>query len=283
MTGRGRGGGRGLAWRAELTKALSPTVVVTMAVALAVAMAMEWYGYREAYSRFRDSDPVTAPGTVAGALWAASQQSGTLLGLVVIAALAAALYATESESGTWPLLLVARPGLVRLLARKLLCALAVSIAFTAAVALALFVSAYAAEAAAGDTGALAGRASWDPQSRITWGDAVEGFARSLVVQAVFAVVAFAMAAVTRDTVMTFAATLAPVLVAAPLVGIAGLTAFHPQAWAATWLHLSDEAQYSLYLWTREPASTATPGLWGLLGLAAAYALALAYCSRPQRL
>lgn len=105
-----------------------------------------------------------------------------------------------------------------------------------------------------------------------------------MVQALFVAVAFAAASLTRGIIGTMAAALGPVIVLAPLVGIDGIAPLHPQGWVAAWLRLPDEAQYALYLWTREPSpGTGTPGVAALLALTAAHVGVLAFAAGGDRL
>ncbi|MFD8550084.1 ABC transporter permease subunit [Streptomyces fradiae] len=262
-------------WYAELRKAaLSPVVLLTAAGAVLAAAAMALYGYRNAYRHFRDGAPATYLDEPAGAMWAAAQHSGTFLGLVVAAALASALYAVECESGMWPSLLASRPGRARLIVLKAVVALLLTSAFTVVLAAVLFA---AGRTAAGVTGFAT---SHGPG----WGAAAQAVARSLVVQALFVAVAFAAAALTRKVVGTMAGALGPVVVLAPVVGIDGITPLHPQTWVAAWLRLPEEAQYALYLWTREPSpGTGALGVEALLALAAVHVGVLALAARGDRL
>ncbi|WP_338676400.1 ABC transporter permease [Streptomyces sp. SCSIO 30461] len=261
-------------WHAELRKAASPAVLVTAAVVAAVAAVMALYGYRDAYRHFRDSASVTMIDDPAGALVAASQQTGTFLGLAVISVLAGVLYADECQSGTWPSLLLSRPGRVRLIAVKICCALMTALAFTLLLGLLLLA---VGQLAASVTGF---RTTAGPG----WDAAAAALAKGLVVQAVFAAMAFAFASLTRTALGTAAGTLGPVIVLAPLVGIDQITPVHPQAWAASWLRLQDDAQYSLYLWTREPSSSAVaPSIAALLALGAVHVGVIALASRGDRL
>jgi hypothetical protein len=262
-------------WYAELRKAvLSPVVLLSAAGAALLAAVMGLYGFRHAYRHFEDGAPATYVDEPAGALWAAAQHSGTFVGLLVAGALAGALYAVECESGMWPSLLAARPGRARLLALKGAVALLLTTAFTVVLAAVLFA---VGRAAAGVTGfATTGGPGW--------GAAAQAVARSLVVQALFVTVTFAAASLTRRTVGTMAAALGPVIVLSPLVGIDDIAPLHPQTWVAAWLRLPDEAQYALYLWTREPSpGTGTPGVASLLALAAAHLGVLAIAARGDRL
>ncbi|OEJ95666.1 hypothetical protein [Streptomyces thermolilacinus] len=262
-------------WYAELRKAvLSPVVLLTAVGAVLVAAGMGLYGYRNAHRHFRDDAPATYIADPAGALYAAAQHSGTFVGLVLAAALAGALYAVECESGMWPSLLASRPGRARMIALKAAVALLLTAAFTVVLAAVLLV---AGRTAAGVTGFAA---SDGPG----WGAAALAVARSLVVQALFVAVAFTAAALTRRTVATMAGALGPVIVLAPVVGIDGITPLHPQTWVAAWLRLQEEAQYSLYLWTREPSpGTGAPGVVALLALAAVHVGVLALAARGDRL
>ncbi|MFF8384900.1 hypothetical protein ACF053_14830 [Streptomyces kanasensis] len=262
-------------WYAELRKAvLSPVVFLSAAGAALLAVVMGLYGFRHAYRHFEDGAPATYVDEPAGALWAAAQHSGTFAGLLVAGALAGALYAVECESGMWPSLLVARPGRARLLALKGTVALLLTTAFTVALAAVLFA---VGRTAAGVTG-------FATTEGPGWGAAAQAAARSLVVQTLFVTVAFAAASLTRRTVGTMAAALGPVIVLAPIVGIEDIAPLHPQTWVAAWLRLPDEAQYALYLWTREPSpGTGTPGVAALLALAAAHLGVLALAARGDRL
>ncbi|MFJ9798176.1 hypothetical protein [Streptomyces sp. NPDC101145] len=262
-------------WYAELRKAvLSPLVLLAAAGAVFAAVAMGLYGYRNAYRHVRDDAPVTYIDEPAGALWAAAQQSGTFVGLIVAAALAGALYAVECESGMWPSLLVSRPGRARMIALKAAVALLLTAAFTVVLAAVLLVAGWTA----------AGMTGFATSDGPGWGPAALALARSLVIQALFVAVAFAAASLTRRTLGTLAGVLGPVVVLAPLVGIEGITALHPQTWVAAWLRLPEEAQYSLYLWTREPSpGTGAPGVEALVALAAVHIGVLALAARGDRL
>ncbi|MEU3820328.1 ABC transporter permease subunit [Streptomyces sp. NPDC030392] len=262
-------------WYAELRKAvLSPVVLVTVVGAVLAAAGTGLYGYRNAYRHFEDGAPATYLDEPAGALWAAAQHSGTFVGLVVAAALAAALYAVECESGMWPSLLASRPGRARLIALKASVVLLLTATFTIVLAAILFA---VGRTAAEVTGfATSGGPGWEA--------AAQAVARSLVVQALFVAVAFAAASLTRRTLGTMAGALGPVVVLAPVVGVEGITPLHPQTWVAAWLRLPDEAQYSLYLWTREPSpGTGAPGVEALAALAAVHIGVLALAARGDRL
>jgi hypothetical protein len=263
------------AWYAELRKAVSSgAVLVAVLFATTAAAVAALYGYRKAYRHFESGAAATFVDSPAGALYAAAQQTGTLAGLAVAGALAAALYAAECESGMWAALLVSRPGRLRLMLVKAGCALLVLLAFTLVLTVALFAAGRTASAVTG----------FVTDAGPGWGAAGEALARSLPVHVVFVAVAFAAAAVTRSGVGAVAGTLGPVVVLAPIVGIDGITPLHPQAWVAAWLGLQDEAQYSLYLWTRAPSAwIGAPGLHALLALGMVHVGILAWASRGDRL
>ncbi|WP_236239070.1 hypothetical protein [Streptomyces sp. CC228A] len=264
-------------WRTvgDLRKAVHPAALVACLTAIGMSVVATTLGYREALRTMDGEHPALWVSTPEGALMAAGLHGGTGAGLVLVAGVVAALFGAEYEAGTWASLLLTQPRRRALLARKAACSLGLGLGFILILWLVLLVSGRALHAWAGPDAT-----AFSP----SWGAAVGTLLRALLAQMLFVALALLAAVLTRSVVGTVLGSVGPVIALAPLATVWGLVPFLPHAWLAGWLHLTNEAQWTAFIWTSLP-SVADPLLNGseLLALVAvSLAVALA-ATRGDRL